>query len=205
MIEWMSNWAQGIITAVIIATVIEMILPQGHNQKYIKMVLGIYILFAMITPIIQTFTKEDFEFNLAEYEKYFQDQTYEVSSKAVEQKNDQNIQNIYVSNLKQDMKQKLKEKGYEVVKIELEAELEDQEQYGNLKGIRLQVKKKQEEDFISQINTVNRIEIENRANVVEDTIKEQNNKDISEKEKKEIKEYLNDTYSVEKNKIIINE
>lgn len=205
MIEWMSNWAQGIITAVIIATVIEMILPQGHNQKYIKMVLGIYILFAMITPIIQTFTKEDFELNLAEYEKYFQDQTYEVSSKAVEQKNDQNIQNIYVSNLKQDMKQKLKEKGYEVVKIELEAELEDQEQYGNLKGIRLQVKKKQEEDFISQINTVNRIEIENRANVVEDTIKEQNNKDISEKEKKEIKEYLNDTYSVEKNKIIINE
>ena len=30
MIEWITNWAQGIIIAVIIATIIEMILPNGR-------------------------------------------------------------------------------------------------------------------------------------------------------------------------------
>ena len=36
MIEWITNWAQGIIIAVIIATIIEMILPNGSCKKYIK-------------------------------------------------------------------------------------------------------------------------------------------------------------------------
>ena len=36
MISWMSNWAQGIIVALIVGTIIEMILPNGNNKKYVK-------------------------------------------------------------------------------------------------------------------------------------------------------------------------
>ena len=36
MVEWISNWAESIIVAVIIATIIEMILPEGNSKKYIK-------------------------------------------------------------------------------------------------------------------------------------------------------------------------
>ena len=36
MIEWVTSWAQGIIIAVIVATIIEMILPDGNCKKYIK-------------------------------------------------------------------------------------------------------------------------------------------------------------------------
>ena len=31
--EWISNWAGGIIVAVIIGTVIEMVLPEGNCKK----------------------------------------------------------------------------------------------------------------------------------------------------------------------------
>ena len=51
MVEWISGWAQGIIVAVIIATIIEMLLPEGSSKKYIKVVVGIYILFTKITSI----------------------------------------------------------------------------------------------------------------------------------------------------------
>ena len=34
--EWMTTWAQGIIVAVIITTIIELILPEGNHKKYIK-------------------------------------------------------------------------------------------------------------------------------------------------------------------------
>ena len=45
MINFLSTWAEQIIIAVIIATIIELILPNNKNKKYIQMVIGIYILF----------------------------------------------------------------------------------------------------------------------------------------------------------------
>ena len=41
MINNISSWAEQVIIAMIIATIIEMILPKGNSKKYIKMVIGI--------------------------------------------------------------------------------------------------------------------------------------------------------------------
>ena len=61
MIKFLSNWAQNIIVAVIIGSIIEMILPSGSLKKYVKVVIGIYILFSIVSPIINKFsTKTDF-------------------------------------------------------------------------------------------------------------------------------------------------
>ena len=56
MIKFISSWAGGIVLSVIIATILEMILPEGKNKKYIKTVIGVYILFAIISPIISKVT-----------------------------------------------------------------------------------------------------------------------------------------------------
>ena len=105
MIEWITNWAQGIIIAVIIATIIEMILPNGSCKKYIKVVIGVYILFSIISPVISKITGKGFniseELNLEEFYT-------EVDSKAIynslDKNNSNNIMDIYVSNLKSDIK-----------------------------------------------------------------------------------------------------
>lgn len=48
--EWFSSWAQGIVVAVIIGTIIEMILPEGSSKKYIKVVVRcIYSFFDCFT------------------------------------------------------------------------------------------------------------------------------------------------------------
>ena len=47
MVNWISSWAQGIVIAVIISTIIEMILPNGNIKKYVKTVIGVYIVFAI--------------------------------------------------------------------------------------------------------------------------------------------------------------
>ena len=36
MVKFINSWAQGIILGVIIATIIEMILPEGNNKKFVK-------------------------------------------------------------------------------------------------------------------------------------------------------------------------
>ena len=71
MVGSISSWAQGIIVAVIVATIIEMLLPNNGNGKYIKTVVGIFVLFSIISPVISKF-KDKNEFtssDLALYEK----------------------------------------------------------------------------------------------------------------------------------------
>ena len=57
MIEWLKNWTNSIIVAVIIAVIFELIIPNGNNKKYIKMVISLYVLFVILDPIISKFTR----------------------------------------------------------------------------------------------------------------------------------------------------
>ena len=58
--NWISNWIQGIIIAVIIGTIIEMLLPEGNCKKYVKVVIGVYILFSIVSPVITKVTGSEF-------------------------------------------------------------------------------------------------------------------------------------------------
>ncbi len=58
MISNISSWAEQIIIAVIISTIIEMIIPKGNSKKYIKTVIGIYILYTIISPVITLATRK---------------------------------------------------------------------------------------------------------------------------------------------------
>lgn len=63
MIGKINLWAQGIIIATIIGTVLQMVLPDNKNKKYIKVVIGIYVLLCIIQPLItQKINFEDFNF-----------------------------------------------------------------------------------------------------------------------------------------------
>ena len=118
MIDFLSNWAQGIIVAVIIATIIEMILPNGSSKKYVKVVVGIYILFTIISPIITKFSSNNFNINDILDTKAYEEQmakSDEDISKKIEENNNRTIKDIYQSNLESDIKAKLKDKGYEVL------------------------------------------------------------------------------------------
>ena len=66
MINWIGSWVQGIVIAVVISTIIEMILPDGNIKKYVRTVIGVYIVFVIISPIITKITGK--EINLKTYE-----------------------------------------------------------------------------------------------------------------------------------------
>ena len=81
MIEFMSSWAEQIVLAVIVATIIEMILPKNKNKKYIQMVIGIYVLFNIISPIIKN--KDNFSIEKYNIENYQNNLKYEVVSGSI--------------------------------------------------------------------------------------------------------------------------
>lgn len=208
----MSTWAEQIIVAVIIAGIIEMILPKGNNKKYVKAIIGVYILFTIISPVISKIT--DIDFQDIDYEEYFkQTETYQTMSQDLSNNNDKSVEEIYISNLKQDMKNKLQEKGYIAENIEVDIELKDEANYGKINKIILSVYKNEESnDDVSKdtsintisINKIEEVKIGNNVNNVNTNIQVKKG-EIKNGEKNEIKEYLSGVYEINKKNIKINE
>lgn len=204
--NFLNSWLQGIIISVIVATIIEMILPNGNTKKYVKVVLGIYVVFNIITPIINEFTNSNFELssiiNIEEYTKKMD--TYEVSSNNIEKSNEENIKQIYISNLKNDITSKLEEKEYSVKKVDIE--IENNETY-KIKNVELSLSKKEakeEQETKNEvvINEIEKVEIQ-VGEQKKDEIKEEKS-NLTENEKKEIKKYLSSVYEIQVKQITIN-
>ena len=61
MVSFLSNWVKNLSLAIIVVSILEMLLPNNKTKKYVKMVMGLYILFSIISPFIQNSDKFDLE------------------------------------------------------------------------------------------------------------------------------------------------
>lgn len=58
MIEWLSEWLKQIVLLVLIATFIDLLLPNHSMDRYVKLVMGLLITMAILSPILDLFTEE---------------------------------------------------------------------------------------------------------------------------------------------------
>ena len=196
MINIISNWAGELVVSLVIVTLIEMLLPDGNCKKYVKVVIGVYILFSIVSPVITKVTGNEFRVS-----DIYDINTYiEVSAKSSQENIENNQQNqikqVYITNLKNDMKQKIQEKGYSVKSLTLE--ISNDEQY-TLKKIFAQVSKRKNEENneVKGVNEIN-ITISNTTENIEEDIS------ISTKEQNDLKAYLSGIYNLEEKNININ-
>ena len=221
--EFLNTWLQGIIVAVVIASIIQMILPNGNNKKYIKVVLGVYVVFQIITPVINKFFNSDFEVSsLIDIDKYTKKmENYEVSSKNtdINKTNEDSIKQIYITNLKKDIKTKLEDKDYLIKDVEVQ--VEDNANYGiksltiymNGKNDNKEENNKEKTENNIHINEIEKIEInvsknnETNKNSFNNSENEESNQtkenNISNEEKNKIKKYLTSVYEISEKQITI--
>lgn len=196
MIEFIKNWAEGIVIAVIIATILEMLLPDNKNKKYISTVIGIYILFAIVSPIISKFTGQTI--NLKDYSnKDTSLSTSNTMNNIALLENSSNVEDVYMKTLKSDITDKLKSKGYAVSFIDLKVNTSSKSNYGEIEGIYLKLSLLEENNSINSINEI-------KINVSENLNNPKSMENISEEDLNNIKEFLIDTYGISKDKIHIN-
>lgn len=170
MIEWIKSWSNGIIVAVIIAVIFELIIPNGNNKKYIKMVISLYVLFVILDPIISKFTSlNGIEINTKEYEKYFDStNTLETSTTLDSEKL---INNTAEKRVKENISNKLKELGYKVESISININNES----GQINRIVLSVRRNDNgtddsehlelNNSIVKIDNVNEVNISSKDNI----------------------------------------
>lgn len=205
MISFLKTWINQIILAVIITTIIEMILPNGNNKKYIKMVIGLYILFTIIQPIITKVTGNSIDISNFDYKKYFNSDVLETSSEDFENNNSKLIKQAYINNIKEDIENKIKQKGYELINCNISIiDDENKETYGTIQSISLKLKEQtnKSEDISSNIIKVENISVTTNNNTLNTNILEES--DISSDEKKKIIQYLSEEYSIDIKSIVIN-
>ena len=200
MISVINSWAKGIILAIIIATIIEIILPEGNNKKYIKTIIGIYILFVMIQPFISN--------NKININSIIQETTSKMDEYKPEEltlETNQYIEETYASKIREDIKEKVKNKGYNINSLNLNIETKDEELYGEIKSINIKISKI--ENIEEQNITENEVEkIDNvEINLSNNPDEKDKNEEITENEIQELKEYLSSEYGTAKEKIHINE
>lgn len=198
MINDISKWAGSIVIAVIVVTILEMLLPEGKNKKYIKTVMGIYILFTIISPIVKTVSGKDIDI-----ESLIEVPNSTVETNNISMQTNASIENIYISNLKKDISSKLKQKGYLTENLDLSIETQDEETYGKIYEMSLSIKKDAEAKQNNTWAKIQTIEISIGDTGLKKKLSDENS--ITESEKLELKNYLSSTYDVETRNIVIKE
>ena len=142
MIEFLSSWAKGIGLSIVVVSILEMLLPNNKTKKYIRMVMGVYVIFNIISPMIEN--KELFDVNQIGVE------AYSTATKITEEVNqtsmDERIQKLYVQEIEKDITKKLEEKGLNVTKCKVNAQISSEEEETKITKIKVALERKQEEN-----------------------------------------------------------
>ena len=205
-INFITTWAQGIIVSVIIATIIEMILPEGNNSKYIKMVIGVFVLFTIISPVINKIKGKKANID---FDSYIASESSNSVATNANINNEKLIKQMYEENLKVDIKAKISQKGYVIG--DLNVEILDNDEY-TLNSIKMKVigtSNAQNTNKNNSNKTTTIVEnVENvLVNVSNGSKSDSQNKEkslISESEKRKLRQYLSGIYEVKETNVLIN-
>lgn len=161
MIDYFSEWAQNLTLAIVIVSLFEMLLPNNKTKKYIKVVMGLYILFNIISP----FVKNDFSIQLENIVENSKSQT--TSTEAVDQTSmDTRLKQICKEELEKDIKQKIEGQGYIVESCKVDIKIEEQT---DIEKITLKVKK---ENKTNEEKENNKEEQEKQDDIQQKLVKE---------------------------------
>ena len=199
MIDWFRAWSKGIVCAVIIGTLIEMILPDNNSKKYIKIIVGIFVVFTIISPIIEQFSGSDME-DYLELDNYIETSSSTViDNNSLSDKASSSIKRIYIQNLQNDIKTRLKEKGYVANNINIGISNDDSY---NIEKLEISISEKIEVDegnkqAKSIVDSIRYIKIK-----IEDNSEETGGV-IDDNDKNTIKQIIRENYDVSESNINI--
>lgn len=161
MINFISSWAEQIVLAVVVATIIELILPKNKNKKYIQMVIGVYVLFNIISPIIKN--KDNFSVEKYSTEKYESQSQYEIDQSSM----DTRIEKIYLEELEKKTQEKFQDNGYVVTKCKVDAVLDTTKKNAGISLITIKIEKTDETEKLEKVKS----ELATEFEISEDKIK----------------------------------
>ena len=219
MIEFLSGWAKNLGVVIVIVSIFEMILPNNKTKKYIRLVLGIFVMFNIISPFIKN--KDKLSSVSIDLENYTTEQNVTVDQTSM----DKRIQDLYEKELEKDIKNKIEEQGYKVASCKVNATILENEnsnsEENTIQKIKLKIEKKKdieksnqdaknvENKIVTEIQKIKKVNttIGNNTNNEDTNNKEtdtNNFKKITRQDIQDIKKFIIDEYGVKEKCLEIN-
>lgn len=208
MINFFSSWAKGIGVTVVLISIFEMLLPNNNSKKYIRMVLGIFLLFNIISPLIKN--KDNLNVNNIN----LNETTVSASSEDVDQTSmNKRIKKLYEQELEKDISKKLKDKGFEVKSCNVNTQVSSNEnEETKINKIKVSIDKTNDTNKTEEKNTESKIvteiqkikKIDTNIQENKDEKEKQENKNVTKSDLQNIKKFLINEYGVSENCLEIN-
>ena len=219
MIEFLSGWAKNLGVVIVIVSIFEMILPNNKTKKYIRVVLGIFVMFNIISPFIKN--KDKLSSVSIDLENYTTEQNVTVDQTSM----DKRIQDLYEKELEKDIKNKIEEQGYKVASCKVNATILENEnsnsEENTIQKIKLKIEKKEdieksnqdaknvENKIVTEIQKIKKVNttIGNNTNNEDTNNKEtdtNNSKKITRQDIQDIKKFIINEYGVKEKCLEIN-
>ena len=221
MINFLSSWVKNLCLALIVVSILEMLLPNNKTKKYVKMVMGLYILFSIIEPFIEN--SNELKFNVEDLYNQYSVETLAESENVNQKSMDSRLDELYKQKLENDIVQKLDEEGYVVEDCDVKAHISSNDTGIELITIKIKEKKDNsnendenqsnekmniEEKIVNEIQKIQKVEInvsKNQDNSSdESTQSEQQNQNITKNDIKIVKQFLIKEYGVSEKCLRIN-
>lgn len=203
MINFLSNWIESITIAVIIASIFEILLPDGNIKKYIKVILGIYIVFNIISPFANSKVINNFDIS-EELNEY----TESTNINEEEYSTTYKLNQIYENTFEKEVIQTVEREGFIVNKCEVKGNFNAEEKNAGISKIMIEIKpqkilKKDKVENTNSINVESINEIEKIEINVENKLTEKNTEEVDSKDIDTLRKYLSKHYEIDKNIIDI--
>ena len=200
MIENISAWAKSITLSVVIVSIFEMLLPNKKMKQYIKVVMGLYILFNILSPLID----ENFSLDIGKIFENTKNQT--VNAEQVDQTSmNQKLQQIGEEELEKDITKKIEDLGFIVTKCDVKLNVDEETTIKNIAlgiekkvdNMEEKVEKDAENTLVEEIQKIKKIQVGKKQ-------EKSQNKSITAIEEKQIKKFLVEEYEVKEECLKIN-
>lgn len=203
MIEFMSSWVKSLGLTIVIVSILEMLLPNNKTKKYIRVVMGVYVLFSLISPFIGK--KDSLNLNEIDFENYA---TRETSTTLNQSSMEERIKELYIQEMEKDISKKLKEMGYVTTTCKVKAKISDNEEETKINKIKIKVQKQEvkkeesvENQVVAQIQKVKPVNVKENQ---EDKTTDEKDTKVNKSDIQNIKKFLIEEYGVNEKCLEIN-
>lgn len=202
MIQFFSSWVKTLGLSIVIISILEMLLPNNKTKKYIRMVMGLYVLFTIISPFVSN--KQMFDINDINFEDYLTEQT---SSSVNQTSMNERIEELYKQQLEKDIAEKLNDKGYIVKSCKVNVQISDEKEETKITKIKIKAEKSDESNqsqelenkIVSQIQKIKPIDTS-----IKNQQENKTDKNLDKSDIQNIKNFLIEEYEVSEKCLEIN-
>ncbi len=139
--EWLRDWIMQVAGVIVLGAISDMIMTDGTMKKYVKIVMGLVLVFTVIRPIVNISPSSiDIE-----SPKDSQLRAAEVKSRLGEQEQEL-VFDIYCEKLQQNIENHVYTKWGCEADVQVIVEEEDKNQFGNITSVHLRIKGEEEPD-----------------------------------------------------------